>query len=284
MQFVNCFLSILILTGCINQENDLTEEKTPLVRAFSQTLYLEDIVSIYRTYKTPIDSAQFVKQYINQWTLNKTIENLAQKNKNIDHKEIEHKTQIYKSDLLRHAYIDNVISSYIDTLVTEQECETFYNQNKNDYINTVYKVKGLMISGSHNLRSLYAKIRICENEQQMRDLAEEFCRKKKNINCDFFENNWVNLSDKIANTPLEYQINMENLYKGFHKIYDKDSVKYLIYLWDYKKEFNIYPYNAVKARIKMIILNARKSEIINTIQQDLLNKAISEKQIEFLYP
>jgi len=92
---------------------------------------------------------------------------------------------------------------------------------------------------------------------------------------------WINKSNLISKVSFLNQNNFDRLIKKskFYSIEDTLGV-YLFFIKDLLKEGELAPNEIFTSKIKYIILNKRKQELIKQFEKDILQDAIKSKTFE----
>ena len=92
---------------------------------------------------------------------------------------------------------------------------------------------------------------------------------------------WINKSNLISKVSFLNQNNFDRLIKKskFYNIEDTLGV-YLFFIKDLLKEGELAPNEIFTSKIKNIILNKRKQELIKQFEKDILQDAIKSKTFE----
>ena len=120
--------SILVFVSCSNLNNNYSNNI--VARVGESFLYENDLPD----YISEDDSIIKVLNYIESWAKEKvlydlSIINLSQSKKG----EIDELVDNYKVDLYINSYKDLIVNSRIDSLVTEEQVESFYSMNLNNF-------------------------------------------------------------------------------------------------------------------------------------------------------
>src|SRR6185312_1546049 len=130
------WLLLLVLAGlfsCNVIKKNNEPAKKPVARAFDTYLYQSDIAGIVPKGSKPADSLKMLNEFITRWMQQQVI--VRQALNNLDPKQIDFSRQLedYKNSLIIYAYEKELISEKLDTTISGQEIEDYYNQNKKDF-------------------------------------------------------------------------------------------------------------------------------------------------------
>lgn len=227
------------------------------------------------------DSMAIIQNYINKWAKREFIYQKAKENLSPDlRNEIERQISETRADLIIYQYQRQMMLERMDTVVTDTEIESHYNLNPGSFILSSNIVKALFIKLPLETPNLN-RIRLLSRSNNQSDLQElesncfQFAEK-----FDDFGENWITM-DRLA-LELGDRINdQEGFLKRntFYEMTDSVSV-YLLNIRDYRLRSAIAPFEYVREDIKRIILNNRRFEFIQTLENGIFNDAIKQNKLK----
>ena len=271
-------ISLIVLCSCdfINQDN----LDRPIARVNDSYLYKKDIKNLIFENTSKDDSTLIVANFINRWAtkqllIDQSIINLTQEKQDAYNNLVNQ----YKTDLYIEAYKSSIVAKQLDSVITFEELEKFYNQNKENF----------------KLNDALLKIRyihIDENFSNTKELVEKFKRfdsidknelTKLSIKFKAFNLNdsiWIKNDLLIRVLPVLKQNNIQVLKKtNFTQLQDSLGV-YLVKIEALLKTNDIAPLSYVKPTIEQIVINKRKQEILKKIEKEITIDAIKNKNFE----
>ncbi|HCY80160.1 MAG TPA: peptidylprolyl isomerase, partial [Xanthomarina gelatinilytica] len=137
MRLTTKILFILALTWLL-QSCDFfkeTDDRKAIARVNDTYLYEEDIQSLLKEGMSSQDSAVVVTNFINRWATEQLLVSGAKRNLTEAKQEAFNKLAMeYKNDLYSKAYLEAVVAKNIDTVVSIEEMEAYYNDNKQVFV------------------------------------------------------------------------------------------------------------------------------------------------------
>lgn len=270
---------IIVLVLVIGLFSCSKEEGSPLAKVYDNYLYEKDIEGLVPEGLSSSDSLSFVQNYIKQWVESQIILNKAKKNIDDD---FTRQLEDYKNSLILNSYEAKIVNQLIDTNVSQQEIEKYYNENLDNFILRDNIVKLLYIkldkkSGAINqIKNIFSKETISEKDLLQLDNIS----KKSSINSFLDPNVWVIFNDIIKEIPIN-PIDKE-LFLKTNKIINvsDNNFTFLVKILEYKVSNSTSPISFEKQTIRGLILNKRKIEIINKMKKELLKEAYDKKEAE----
>lgn len=279
MKRVVVLVGIIFLLGCA--ETSKRDNSDAIARVNDVYLYPADIQNLVPAGTSKKDSITLVKDFITRWATQQLLMNKAEKNVNkTQQQEFEELINQYKIDLYTKAYLEGLVQTKIDTLITEQEIETYYQKNKTNFRATEPLVKMRyinLVKGSSKFSAINTKFsRFSKKDKQ--DLQKQAIQFKSYALNDSL---WIDSNQVYEKLPF---INQENRDKyiasGMAYQYTDSSSVWLVQVKDMINKNNILPLQYCKPTIKQILLNNRKTDLINKIQKEITNDAIKDNDFE----
>ena len=193
-------------------------------------------------------------------------------------KDISREINEYRTTLLIHRFEEELIKHRLDTVVTQQNIETYYNQYqsefrlKNCYVKTIY----VKIPKSSPDFTKIEKWYRSDKEDELNDL-EDYCFQN---GLDFnFDNFWMKFDELID--KIGYEVSAKDVFLNrHHYIRHIDSVyRFYVRIKEYKLVNDIAPLQIVQNDIKKIILNSRKIKLIEEVEMGIYQDAKEKNEI-----
>lgn len=272
-----CTIIISTLFSCKKEDK---VQKEAIARVFDSYLYKQDVIKQLPQDITGNDSLLLAKNLINRWVKEQLLFKKAELNLSEDISEINELVKKYRNDLLVNKYKEAAVEQYLDTIVTENDIESFYNENKeifklnerlvrlkfihfsNDVINANELKKLFKSKKTEDLDSLKSK------EMQLKSLSLD-------------DNVWIRFDDIKRKMPALNDSDLKAILKNSKFFEKKDSLGvYLIAVNGVLRRNQTAPMSYVTPTIKQMILHKRKLELIKKIEETLVEDAINNKEFE----
>lgn len=270
-------LIIYILAGCNN--NDI--KRVAVAGVGKEILYYDEIPEIIQNGINETDSIALVQNYINRWAKRELLIQKAEQNLSTEFKdEIDRQLEESRANLLIYQYQKQMMLEKLDTVITESELENYYAANERSFVLGTNIVKALFIKLPVETPELY-KIRNLARSNNQKDLMqlESYCYQFAE-KYDDFDEEWVTMN-RLSVELQEDIDNEENFLKRNSFFETSDSVSvYLVSIRDYRLRAAIAPYDYVKNDIKRIILNSRRFDFIQGLENGLYNEALKENNFK----
>ena len=273
----NFFMFFFILISCKIDSNKEEEIKSnPLAKVENNFLYLDDLIIPDNKY----DSSKFVAKQINDWIKKEII--LLHAYNNINNRNfIDKKLKKYEDDLILYQYENQLLLNNISYSISDSAISKYYTENIKDFL-----------LGSKIVRCLYTKIPldapdIINFKTLIKRYPESDINDIKSYSFQFAEQYflddsiWLDFEELIINTPF-IELDKESSYLLKNKFLENkdDQFHYFIKIIDFKKPGDISPISFEYDIIKAILLNDRKKELLNKLQDSIYLKFIDQVEYE----
>ncbi len=275
MRTISLFILLfLVLFACTNEtESNVDTGEQPLARVFEKKLFLSDFASGIPDQLNPKDSVVFVETYIEQWIFGELLRRQAENNIGKDDKEIEKQIDEYRKNLLVYRYETELVKQKLDTSVSQQEIEEYYNSHsqnfmlKDNIVKVTYVKFGVKAPTPEKVRKWYLS-----QDVKDKDNLKKYCIQYAD---NFFldDNTWLLLEDVMREIPLR-EYNPELMLKTTRRIEMSDSLfNYLLFIKDFKIKNMPSPLSFEKDNIRQVIINKRKLQLIEEMKQSVYSQA-----------
>ncbi len=267
-----------ILIGCISN----TDEGKVVAVAYDNNLFESNLNGIVPNESTANDSAIMISVYINNWMREQSILHKANSSyvKSVEEKAIiDKRVEEYKNSLIIYNFERRFVAQYLDTIVQYAEIENFYSNNKKEFMlkDDIVQVAYLKFySDEKNLKQVRALMRSYSSEDivRIKSIADENA-----VNYLLEENTWILFDDLVKEIPL--QTYNKSLYLKNNKYVEvKDSAfTYMLRVNEYRIRNNYSPISFEEDRIRRLIINIRKMQMVEKLHNDIFEEAQKDGKI-----
>ena len=271
-------IAILSTISCqfFRQKN----EDATLAKVHDTYLYQKDLDQFnFNKGLSEKDSVGLLTQYIDDWATKKLLMHKAEENLSNDKLEDFKKlVDDYKTELYISAYKNMYIQKNINTVVNDEEINTYYKENKNSFLTKETLVKVRYIKLPKNFKDLTATKKKFDrfNEEDQEELTLMI---PAFINSNFNnEDIWLSHDDLITKLPELSGVSKSKIFtKGKVTQISEQNGKLLLDVYNIIKPGNVAPIEFVKKTIKQIILNKRKLGLQQKLEKEITKDAIQTK-------
>lgn len=266
----------------VSCNNEAKKDKSEAVaRVNNEYLYQSDLENLVPQGTSKQDSIAIVKDFIKRWATQQLLMDNATKNINKSKQmELDKLINQYKIDLYSKAYLEDLVVTKIDTVITDQEIENYYNKYKNNFKanSPLVKLRYInLVKGNNKLQTIRAKFSNFskKDKKDLQNLAIQF------KSYAFNDSIWVDIEQVYERLPF---VNQDNVIKyisaGMSYQYPDSTSIWLVKVKDVVPKNSVVPLQYIKPTIKQVILNNRKTDLINKIQTEITNDAIKDNDFE----
>ena len=274
-RYIFLIASVLFIFSCKKEE-----QKTELASVYGKKLYLEDIQDIIPKGTNKTDSLMILKNKVDLWVRKQTLLNRAEINLSEEQKDIDYLVKEYRESLIIEKYKQEYLKQNPDTIITKVQIESYYNEYPESFSLNNDIVKALYFKFNSNEKKLNNfKHYFFSDEPDAVDKMKEIAKNNAEDYIDFSER-WVNLSVISNLLPISLN-NAETIVNQSKRIQTRDkNFLYFVYFTDYKLKGQRMPIEFAEDKIKMIILNKRKSNLINELETKIYKNAVKNGRIK----
>ncbi len=219
------------------------------------------------------DSVRLARQYINTWALDHVFLNIAEEQLSKDEKDVTKELEDYRKSLLKYKYERLYVNERLDTAVSEDMVEAYYEANKDKFkLNRpIVKARYLRIS---NDSPTLSKIKKRMSSDQVQDLIDaDSLAYSSALKFSTWGNNWIDITSLAMEFPMDHVSLTMSIRNSWVERVDTTGVLSLAYISAIVREGHTAPIEYCTPAIKDMIISSRKQELINSLERDLLNDA-----------
>ena len=270
----------LILSGCDTQitKDETRTEPVLLAQVFAYKLYFDDIRDLIQGYTTAEDSIQQVRSLTDHWVRDRLL--LVEAEKNFPKEANMNKLlEDYRQSLLRHFFEQRIIEERLDTVITENDLQRYYEANKEQH---------RLESGI--LRGYYFKIKkpLGRNDKILtwwKTFPEYHYDEVIAFAAKHAKTNWSD-STKWHEMHMLTQLFPEGTLSAAAIRSNRGVVKedrdfiHLLYPLEVYHERDIAPLSRVRPQASRYIIHQRELELLERIKKEIYDRDIQNEQVK----
>ncbi|MBI1287745.1 MAG: hypothetical protein GC178_09220 [Flavobacteriales bacterium] len=271
---------LLFVVGCGLFKKE--EERPVVARAKEHKLYLDELKAVLPANLTPDDSTTFANSFIKNWATQMLLLDKAELNLKEADKDVTKQLEEYRRSLIIYQYENQLIKQRLDTNVTKQQIEEYYNNNKQNFELQDNIARAVFVKLAENSKDVEKVKKLVRSEKtEDREELEEFCTqhaKAFHLN----DQQWVPFTELMGLLPKTSYINL-NYFSSYNFAYLSDSTAhYMMDVREIKYKNSVSPIEFEEQNIRNIILNQRKLELVQKLERDIFDDAVSKNEFEIL--
>ena len=239
----------------------------------SEKLYRSDLNAIIPKGISQEDSTYLAKQYINTWAAEMVFLGIAEEQLSKTEKDVTKELEDYRKSLLKYRYEQLYVNERLDTAVSDDLVEEYYNSHQEKFVLSRPLVKARFLSISEDSPAK-DQIRKRMASGEVEDLIEaDSLAYSSAYKFTTWSDAWVDVTVLAREFPMDYETMLSQVKNKWIEKVDTLGVARLAYIQDMMKKGEIAPLEYSAQTIRDIIISARKQSLISTLEQDLLNDA-----------
>lgn len=273
-----CFF--IFMNGCKRKNEPVKNSRDVIARVYDRELTVAAIRHIVPQGVSKSDSLTIIRNYIDHWIRQQVVLKKAEDNLDDDEKDVSKKLEEYRNSLITYQYEKKLIRQELDTAVSEDEIQKYYNDNQANFKlrSNIVQVNYLRIPAK---APKIDKVRNWYQSTQPRDrkLLEEYCFQ---FATDYYFNDqdWMPFEELQKKIPLETYSPEQFLRSNrYIELSDSTHVSFVI-IKGYKIKESLSPLSFERDNIRNLIINKRKLELIAAMEKAAYESAVKDNQIE----
>ena len=263
--------------------NYLKPEAKPhaIARVNDTFLYEEDIKDLVPKGTSKEDSIAIVHNFIDRWASQKLLINAAEINLSNDKKAgFDDLIKQYKIDLYTKAYLEDVVKSTVDTVISEEELQKYYEENKENFRTngTLVRLRYINLL-KDNPKFETIKSKFFDFRKSDKKFWDMYALQFKSF--AFNDSVWADMSQIYSKLPFITPDNRDQYIVSGKSIQYPDSASvYLVKIRNVIDKNQIGPFEYLKPTLKEVLLNKRKLELVKKFEKEITDDAIKDQKYE----
>lgn len=269
--YILCCISIISCrnTSVKKQEGDVRM----VAKAGEDLLDINEFTDEFVSTGIIKDSIYNAKKSIESWATESLFYQEAIEKLNEDETSIERQVESYRKSLINYIYQTKLIEANLDTSISKQEIEAYYNAHRDNFIlkENIVKVNYFKVPAKAAALIKMKKLLSSSNPKDKEQLKNLCIENAEN----FFMNDstWLFLEDIKKEIPALREQADFNLSTGRVVEFTDEEYYYYLKIKDVKVKNGLSPINFEAQNIKKFILNMRKTRLITEYKKTLMEKA-----------
>jgi len=281
---IRILLGILIVSSFVSCQNDkVSNQRRVIAQAYDYSLYLDDLEKVLPDNIHGNDSANLANSYINQWLYQKVELHFAKNN--LKETDIDFSRQIedYQTSLTIYEYQKRLIEEHLDTVVTFEEVQQYYNGHKSEFtlkrnIVQVAFIK-LLKEDKANTKVVKKLLKSYKEKdvESLKQIAQDL-----SVNYLLDDDTWIFFDDLTKEVPIK-TYNQISFLRNNRIVVEQDSLyTFLLRINDFKIADSVSPLDFEYDKIRSVILNIRKLELIKRMEKQVFQQAQEEGKVKII--
>jgi len=249
-----------------------------LVTVYGDKLYFSDIQDLISPDLSSEDSLKLIQALCEKWAKEQLLVQKAKINLPLVLQDVQAQVESYEKSLLIYSYQKELLNQKLDTIVNDDEIESYYEKNKQNFILNDAVVRVNYIQLKKEVPYLWKVQRLFKKEDEESKLSlEDYCYQFAD---DYYlDDSWLSVEDIFKVVPDSYT--SRNLYKGKSIEFADDDYYYFLHVKKYISKGSVSPLEMVSNQIHSIIINKRKIDFLKHVEMDLYQNALAKNYVQY---
>ena len=218
------------------------------------------------------------RQYINSWASDRVYLDIAEQQLSKSAQDVSQELEDYRKSLLKYRYEQLYVNERLDTAVSHDNVEEYYNSHIDKFIleRPVLKARYLHIpADSPALKHIRKRM----SSSDANDLVEaDSLAFSSALKFTTWSDKWIDANVLAGEYNMEYPALMAKISRNWIEAVDTNGHMRLTYVSDIMQKGVVAPLEYCEEDIKDKIISARKQSLIMNLEQDLLREALENGQ------
>ena len=273
-------LTLLLAVCSCDFINGIIHDDEVVARVGSRRLYRSQVEALIPPGTASTDSANIALQYIHNWSMDLLYSDIAAQQLTKSELDVSEELEDYRNSLLKFRYEQRYINARLDTAVTREQIQEYYDSHKDLFMLDVPIVKARFLDimqESPNLEILRVKMAgLGEGDLAEADSIAYLSALRYEDKSDV----WMDMPSFARYFGTDYGTLLANLDKdGYIDIRDERGDAKIAYVCELIRPGRLAPEDYCVPRIRDIIISNRKRELLLALERDLLSDALEKKTL-----
>ena len=262
--------------------SDFLDDGEIVARVGESKLMMDELQRVIPNGISPEDSAILAGRYISSWALDHVYMEVAESQLSEAERDVTQELEVYRRSLLKYRYEQLFVNQRLDTLVSDEQIQEFYEKNVGRFVlkQPVVKARFMsMPSDSPNLKMIQKKM-ASENPADV--MEADSMAYLAAFKFSTWDDAWIEASTLAKEFGTESSSVLASLKKGWIERTDTNMVTSMAYVLDIMPSGKNAPLEYSTPFIKDMIISARKQALLSTLEQDLMRDARETGKFEIL--
>lgn len=279
-KFIIPSIIILLTLSSCEFMSSLIHDDQLVARIGKYKLYQSEVSRYLPANISAEDSVNLTMKYINSWATEILYAKVADSHLSKQEKDIASEIEEYTRSLIKFRYEQHYVNDRLDTLITEPQIKEYYQDHKRMFTlqRPVLKYRFAILSESSMDAGRIEKLLGATDRDDVY-LLDSLARKSA-IKYSDCSSEWVDASVFAKEFGMDYPDVISKMESKRIEMKTSNTNELMVaYVFDMVSAGREAPLEFCEDRIRDMILNTRKHELLSTLEQDLLQDALDHKQL-----
>lgn len=244
-----------------------------VAQVYDATLFRSDLDKVIPAGLPEEDSVRLANQYINSWALEHVFTGVAEQQLSKAEKDVMQELEAYRRSLLKYRYEQLYVNERLDTAVSENMVQKYYEDNSEMFVlkRPVVKARFLSISSQS---PMLEQIRKKMSSSELADMVEvDSLAYSAALKYMTWEGKWIDINNLSLEFGLDNATLLSKKRGNWIEVSDSVGLTNIAYISAFRDKGEMAPIEYSTPSIKDKIVSLRKQELVNSLEQNLLEDA-----------
>ena len=236
-------------------------------------LYKSDLEKMLPSGLSKEDSLRLAAKYINSWASDQVFLSIAEEQLSKEEQDVTVELEEYRRALLRYRYEQLYVNERLDTSVSDDKVQQYYEEHVDKFIldRPVVKARFLSISSNSPLKDqIKKKMSSSESSDVLEADSLAYTSAKK---FQTWNGKWIDINTLAVEFGMDNAALLAKRKGKWIEVEDTTGVVCVAYIEEFKDKGEMAPIEYSTPIIKDMIVSVRKQDMINSLEQNLLEDA-----------
>ena len=248
-----------------------------LAKVYNKSLYISDMKGLIPEGMTSEDSTLIIEAYVNRWVRDAVLMHEAERNLPGD-LDIDRLVRDYRASLIRHNYEQTMVEQALDSTITDEVLNDFYEKNKAQYQLETPIMKCQFIKVAQDAPDLN-KLQLWWNSREEGDLEMMRVWCENHATVFQLDTIWQEVKDIAAYMPPG-TLTVDNVNSKREFTQRDDQFRYFFRLIDLVSKREIAPLSYIEGQASKVILHKRKLDILAGMKEKMYEEALRKNNVK----
>ncbi|CAH0999282.1 hypothetical protein LEM8419_00580 [Neolewinella maritima] len=271
----------LFLCACTEVPEATTDDPV-LARVHQRELHLSEMEGMFPPQASRADSTVIIEAFANRWARDAVLLWESEQNAPSD-LNLDRLVRDYRASLVRSSYEEQLVSAKLDSTISQQELEAYYEATKEQYQLEKPIVRCLFVRVPYPTPE-ESRLQELWNNGKPQDTAAlaDYTRSYAEVAL-LNDSAWYGL-DEVAQQLPEGTLTPDNVNSKREFSQQDGTHRYYFRLFELKPRKEIAPLSYVEEQARRAILHTRKREVLERTREEIFEREARRNNITFFSP
>lgn len=278
-KFIIPVLFVVMALNSCEFLSSLVHDDQVVAEIGSHKLYRSEVIKYLPSNVSKEDSLNLSLKYINSWATDILYSEVAESQLSKQEKDVSAEIEEYTRSLIKFRYEQHYINDRLDTLITEEQVQDYYDEHQSMFKlqRPVMRLRYVdILKGSPNVDPIRRLLPLSDEERavELDSIARASAIKYYDSSSE-----WMDASVPARDFGVDYTA-MLGAMSGNLIVFESEETGEIKMAYVFEIKYSgVAPLEFCEGRIRDMILNARKHQLLVTLEQDLLTDALENNRL-----